>query len=147
MHDATRPNDQHPGPAAVLRHRGGRRLDRGIGLRWQTLPRLRRHRDLAALARCLTAAPELFDSLAALPAVGQVDADMGSMRSFCEERAAFLKDARTKAGAEVNKAKERVAEEFGAAKKEIEAGTADLAAEIARRVLRVPPASPTREAR
>jgi hypothetical protein len=38
MPDATRPNDQHPGPAAVLRHRGGRWLDRGIGLCRSALP-------------------------------------------------------------------------------------------------------------
>lgn len=68
-------------------------------------------------------------------------------KKLLEERAANLKDARTKAAAEVNKAKERVAGEFAAAKKEIEAGTTQLAAAIARRVLQVPPVNPTREAR
>lgn len=68
-------------------------------------------------------------------------------KKLLEERASYLKEARTKAGVEVNRAKERVAGEFAAAKKEIEAGTAALAAEIARRVLRVPPGSPTKEAR
>jgi F-type H+-transporting ATPase subunit b len=71
----------------------------------------------------------------------------GARKKLLEERAAYLKDARTKAEVEVNRAKERVAGEFAAAKKEIEAGTAALAAEIARRVLRVPPGSPTKEAR
>jgi len=68
-------------------------------------------------------------------------------KKLLEERAAHLKDARTKAAAEVNIAKERVAGEFSAARKEIEAGTTQLAAEIARRVLQVPPGNPTREAR
>jgi len=70
-------------------------------------------------------------------------------RKLMEERAASLKDARSKAEAEVNAAKERVAGEFAGAKKEIETTTAQLAAEIARRVLQTPPApgTPTREAR
>jgi DNA mismatch repair protein MutS len=50
-------------------------------------------RDVAALARCLAAAPELFDFLAALPGVAQVDVGMASMRSFCAERGAFLASA------------------------------------------------------
>lgn len=66
-----------------------------------------------------------------------------------DERAAFLKDARSKASAEVGKAKERVAGELEAAKREIEASASELAREIAARMLRVPsgPGSPTREAR
>jgi F-type H+-transporting ATPase subunit b len=70
-------------------------------------------------------------------------------RKLMEERAATLKDARGKADAEVNAAKERVAGEFTGAKKEIETFTGQLAAEIARRVLQAPPApgTPTREAR
>ena len=66
-----------------------------------------------------------------------------------EERAAFLKDARTKAAAEVNKAKESVAGELEAARKGIEASTSQLAAEIVARVLQEPPGpgSPAREAR
>jgi len=66
-----------------------------------------------------------------------------------EERAAILKDAREKADAEVNAAKQRVAGEFAGAKKQIEATSAQLAAEIARRILQVPsaPGAPTREAR
>ena len=70
-------------------------------------------------------------------------------RKLMEERAATLKEARGKADAEVNAAKERVAGEFTGAKKEIETLTGQLAAEIARRVLQSSPApgSPTREAR
>jgi hypothetical protein len=70
-------------------------------------------------------------------------------KKFLEERAAFLKDARAKAAAEVSAAKERVAGEFAAAKKEMEVIAGQLAGEIARRVLQVPPApgSPMREAR
>ncbi len=70
-------------------------------------------------------------------------------RKLMEERAATLKDARSKADAEVNAAKERVAGEFAGAKREIETLTGQLAAEIARRVLQAPPApgTPTREAR
>jgi hypothetical protein len=60
-----------------------------------------------------------------------------------------LKDARTKASAEVGKAKERVATELEVAKKDIEATASQLAADIAARVLRVPsgPGNPSREAR
>ena len=66
-----------------------------------------------------------------------------------DERAAFLKDARSKAGAEVNKAKETVAGQLEAAKKQIEGSVPELAAEIARRVLagHTGPANPTREMR
>ena len=70
-------------------------------------------------------------------------------RKLMDERTAALKEARGKAEAEVNAAKERVAGEFTGAKKEIETTTAQLAAEIARRVLQAAPApgTPTREAR
>jgi F-type H+-transporting ATPase subunit b len=70
-------------------------------------------------------------------------------RKLMDERATMLKEARGKADAEVNSAKERVAGEFAGAKNEIENVTAQLAAEIARRVLQAPPApgTPTREAR
>jgi len=63
-----------------------------------------------------------------------------------EERANLLKEARAKSSAEVSAAKQRVEGEFLAAKREVEAGTAQLAAEIATRVLQ-PPASPSREVR
>jgi F-type H+-transporting ATPase subunit b len=70
-------------------------------------------------------------------------------KKLMDERAAILKDARGKADAEVNAAKERVAGEFAGAKKEIQVASAQLAAEIARRVLQAPaaPGAPTREAR
>ncbi len=70
-------------------------------------------------------------------------------KKLLDERAAFLKDARTKATAEVGSAKERVAGEFATAKKELEATTAQLAAEIAQRILQSKPnpGSPVREAR
>ncbi len=70
-------------------------------------------------------------------------------KKLLDERAAFLKDARTKANAEVNSAKERVAEEAASAKKELEATTVQLAAEIAKRILQAPPSpgNPAREAR
>jgi F-type H+-transporting ATPase subunit b len=70
-------------------------------------------------------------------------------RKLMEERAAMLKDGRSKADTEVNAAKERVAGEFASAKKEIETLTGQLAAEIARRVLQSSPApgTPTRDAR
>ncbi|HMD42886.1 MAG TPA: ATP synthase F0 subunit B [Candidatus Acidoferrum sp.] len=61
-------------------------------------------------------------------------------KKLLEERAAVLKDARTKATTEVNSAKERVAGEFASAKREIESTTAQLAAEVTRRILQVPPA-------
>jgi len=70
-------------------------------------------------------------------------------KKLMDERAAMLKDARGKADAEVNAAKQRVTAEFTGAKKEIEAACAQLAAEIARRILQAPsaPGAPTREAR
>lgn len=70
-------------------------------------------------------------------------------KKLLDERVAILKDARSKAAAEVGKAKERVAGELEAAKKEIEVSASQLAGEIAVRVLQVPrgPGSPTREAR
>jgi len=73
----------------------------------------------------------------------------GERKKLLDERAAFLKDARSKATAEVNQAKERVAGELAAAKREIEASAVQLAAEIARRVLEVPtgPGSAGRDTR
>jgi F-type H+-transporting ATPase subunit b len=70
-------------------------------------------------------------------------------RKLLDERAAMLKEARTKAEAEVDAAKARMAGESAGAKKEIEALTGQLAAEIARRVLESSPTpgTPTREAR
>jgi F-type H+-transporting ATPase subunit b len=74
---------------------------------------------------------------------GEQEADR---KKWMDERAATLKEARVQADAEVNAAKQRVAGEFAGAKKEIEGNTAQLATEIARRVLQAPPA-PGREAR
>jgi F-type H+-transporting ATPase subunit b len=70
-------------------------------------------------------------------------------RKLLDERAATLKEARTRAETEVDAAKTRMAGESTGAKKEIEALAGQLAAEIARRVLESSPApgTPTREAR
>jgi len=70
-------------------------------------------------------------------------------KKLMDERANFLKEARTKATAEVGSAKERVAGEFASAKKELEATSSQLAAEIAQRILQAPPSpgGPAREAR
>ena len=70
-------------------------------------------------------------------------------KKLLDERAATLKDSRIKATAEVNSAKERVAGEFAAAKKELESTTSQLATEIARRILQASPnpGNPAREAR
>jgi F-type H+-transporting ATPase subunit b len=70
-------------------------------------------------------------------------------KKLMDERAAVLKDSRTKATAEVNSAKERVAGEFAAAKRELEATTSQLATEIAQRILHASPnpGNPAREAR
>lgn len=69
-------------------------------------------------------------------------------KKLLDERAAFLKDARRKATVEVGSAKDRVAGEFASAKKELEATTAQLAAQIAQRILQSKPnpGSPVREA-
>ena len=69
-------------------------------------------------------------------------------KKLMDERAVILKEARAKADAEVNTAKDRVATEFSGAKKDVEGLTGQLAAEIARRILQPPtPGAPTREAR
>jgi|SRR5271165_4131751 len=59
-------------------------------------------------------------------------------RKLMEERAAFLKDARAKATAELHAAKQGMEKEFALAKKELEATSAELSVEIARRVLQAP---------
>lgn len=70
-------------------------------------------------------------------------------KKLLEERAALLRAARARAADEVKAAKERVAEELAAARRDIEATVAQLSAEIARRLLQIPPrpGSPMREAR
>jgi F0F1-type ATP synthase membrane subunit b/b' len=70
-------------------------------------------------------------------------------KKLLDERAAQIKDARVRAAAEVNAAKERVAAELAAARREVEASVAQLSAQIARRILQIPPrpGAPAREAR
>ena len=69
-------------------------------------------------------------------------------KKLLDERAALLKEARSKAGAEVAAGKERVAKELAAARRDVEASISQLAAEIARRVLQPPrPVQPVRGAR
>ena len=60
-------------------------------------------------------------------------------KKLLDERAAQLKEARTKATREVSLGKERVAEELAAARRGIEATVSELSAEIARRILQSPP--------
>ena len=81
---------------------------------------------------------------------GQVYAEQEAARKkLLDDRAAQLKNARGKAAIEVASAKERMTQDLGEARRDIEASVAQLAAEIARRVLQVPPrpGSPAREAR
>src|SRR5713226_7874916 len=80
----------------------------------------------------------------------QVYAEQDAARKkLLDERAALLKAARARAADEVKAAKERVAAELAAARRDVEATVAQLSAEIARRLLQVPPrpGSPAREAR
>jgi F-type H+-transporting ATPase subunit b len=73
----------------------------------------------------------------------QVYAEQEAARKkLLDERATQLKDARAKSGAEVAAAKERVAADLAAARRDLEPSVAQLAAEIASRVL-----EPAREAR
>jgi F-type H+-transporting ATPase subunit b len=60
-------------------------------------------------------------------------------KKLLDERAELIKTARTAAAAQVAAAKERVAGEFAAARREIEKTVAQLSAEIARRILQSPP--------
>ena len=81
---------------------------------------------------------------------GQVYADQEAARKkLLDERAAQIKDARTKAAGEVNTAKARVAAELAAARRDVETTVAELSTEIARRILQAPPrpSAPAREAR
>jgi F-type H+-transporting ATPase subunit b len=70
-------------------------------------------------------------------------------KKLLDERAAFLKEARSKTSAEVAQAKDRVLGELAAAKQDVERTASELAAEIARRLLEVPPGptGPARSAR
>jgi F-type H+-transporting ATPase subunit b len=81
---------------------------------------------------------------------GKVYAEQEATRKkLLDQRTAQLKDARSKATAEVGVAKERVAKELAAAQRDVEASVAQLAAEIARRILQTTPrpGAPAREAR
>jgi F-type H+-transporting ATPase subunit b len=59
-------------------------------------------------------------------------------KKLMDERAAFLKETRNKATADVNRAKESLSGQLEAAKREIQVHVPELAAEIAQRVLEVP---------
>jgi F-type H+-transporting ATPase subunit b len=73
----------------------------------------------------------------------QVYAEQEAARkNLLDERAAQLKEARTRSAAEIGAAKERIAAELAAARRDLEPGIAQLASEIASRVLQ-----PAREAR
>jgi F-type H+-transporting ATPase subunit b len=76
-------------------------------------------------------------------------AQEAARKKLLEERAAQIKNARTKAADEVSARKARVAAELAAARRDIEATVAELSAEIARRILQTPPrpGAPAREAR
>ncbi len=81
---------------------------------------------------------------------GQVYAEQEAARKkLLEERAAQIKDARTKASGEVSTAKLRIAAELAAGRRDVEGTVAQLSAEMARRILQTPPrpGAPAREAR
>jgi len=76
-------------------------------------------------------------------AKAKVYADQEAERKkLLDERIAILKDARTKASTEVNTAKQRVARELEAAKKDMEGMVSELASEIASRALQLPTVAP-----
>ncbi len=107
--------------------------------------------QMAAEAAQAAAAEKIKQYQEALKqARGQVYAEQEVARKkLLDERAAQIKDARTKASGEVSTAKERVAKELAAAGRDVEATVAQLSAEIARRILQAPPrpGAPIREAR
>src|SRR5919109_2102886 len=79
---------------------------------------------------------------------GRVYAEQEAARKkLLDERAAQLKDARTKASGEVTHAKERVTKELASARREVEAYIPQRSTEIARRILQAPPrpSAPARE--
>ncbi len=80
----------------------------------------------------------------------QVYAEQEAARKkLLEERAEQLKEARSRAAAEVAAGKDRAGKDLVVARRDIEGSVAQLAADIARRVLQVPPSpgSPARGAR
>jgi F0F1-type ATP synthase membrane subunit b/b' len=68
-------------------------------------------------------------------------------KKVLDERAARLKDARTKASAQVTVAKEQTAKELAEALREMHSSVTQLAMEIARRVLQPRPSGPASGAR
>lgn len=70
-------------------------------------------------------------------------------KNLLEERASVLREARARAAAEVAAGKDRVARELAVARREVEATAGQLAEEITRRFLQIPPrpGTPAREAR
>jgi F-type H+-transporting ATPase subunit b len=71
---------------------------------------------------------------------GEVYSEQEAARQkLLDERAAQLKETRSKAAVEVANAKERVAKDLLAARQDVEAGIGALSAEIVRRVLQNPP--------
>jgi len=80
----------------------------------------------------------------------QVYAEQEAARKkLLDERTELIKQARATGAAEIASAKERIAGEFGAARRELEATVAQLSTEIARRILTLPrrPGGSVREAR
>lgn len=70
-------------------------------------------------------------------------------KKLLDDRASVLREARARAAAEVAAGKDRVARELAAARREVEATAGQLAEEIARLFLQIPPrpGTPAREAR
>jgi F-type H+-transporting ATPase subunit b len=70
-------------------------------------------------------------------------------KKLLEARAGHLKEMRSSAAAEVASAKDRMAKELAAARRDLQASAGQLAAEIARRMLQIPlpPGSTAGEAR
>jgi F-type H+-transporting ATPase subunit b len=105
----------------------------------------------AAEAAQAAAADKVREYLNALKnARAQVYSEQEAARKkLLDAHTASVKELRSKAAAEVASAKNRIAQELAAARREIEANSGQLAAEIARRMLQVPPrpGSPAREAR
>jgi F-type H+-transporting ATPase subunit b len=76
-------------------------------------------------------------------------AQEAARKRLLEERASVLREARARAAAEVAAGKDRVARELAVARRDVEAMAGQLAEEIARRFLQIPPrpGTPIREAR
>jgi len=73
-------------------------------------------------------------------------AQEAARKKLLDERAALLKDARTKSAEAVAAGKQRIAGEVLAARRDVETSIPQLASEIASRILQSP-ASPSREVR